>query len=414
MNREDYVEEIISLAKTKNNILIQWPTGIGKSRCALEVIKEYCMSPYDTGVVFPKYLIVIPKLVLIDNWKKEIITWLGEDKLSFFSFVTYLSLYKVMDQYWDCIIFDEGHHFTERCKEWFIPERASRVLVLSATVKREVKERLREAIPNLWYHKIGTRTVIDEEILPDPTVFLIPLSLQSVTGTFIYVKNPKGKGKLKVSYNGRWPFLKRKERIEIVCNAQQYYSLNSEDVEYWKKLFKSTQQFWAKNKWLRIAGERLVWLSSIKTPIVKDILKELDNCRTLTFCSSIEQTEQLGKNNIHSKNQAEGVENLKAFNEGRVNHITACSILNEGVNLSSCQVGVFAGLNASEIMVKQRLGRILRHPKPLIILPYFVDTRDEEIVNKMKGDYNLDLTKTIPLQELKREIINFINNETNH
>lgn len=408
MNREDYVEEIISLAKTKKNILIQWPTGVGKSKCALEVIKEYCMSPYDTGVVFPKYLIVIPKLVLIDNWKEEIIKWLGEDRLSSFTFVTYVSFYKAMENYWDCIIFDEGHHFTERCKEVFIPERASRVLVLSATVKRDVKERLGEAIPNLWYHKISTRTVIEDEILPDPTVFLIPLQLAHVQGSFIYVKNPKGKGKFKISYAGRWAYMKRKERLEIVCTAEQCHSLYCEDVQYWERQFKATQQFWAKNKWLHLAGERLKWLSTIKTPIVKEILKILQGCRTLTFCSSISQTEMLGKNNIHSENKAEGIENLKAFNEGRINHITACAVLNEGVNLSSCQVGVFAGLNASEIMVKQRLGRILRHPRPLIIIPYFTGTRDEEIVGKMKKDYNPELVKTVELNSLKNEIKEFM------
>ena len=414
MNREDHLDEVIQLAATKKNLLIQWPTGVGKSRCALEIIRKYCMSPHETGVVFPKYLIVIPKLVLIDNWKVEIVKWLGEEYISFFSFTTYLSFYKAMEQHWDCVIFDEGHHFTERCAESFVPERFGRVLILSATIKMEVKNRLRGVIPELWFHRVSTRAVIDDKILPDPTVFLIPLSLNQLTGFYIYVKNPKGTGRFRVSFDGRWPYMKRKERIEIVCTAQQCHSLYCDDVKFWETQFKKTQQFWAKNKWLHCAGERLKWLSEIKTPLIKKILNEIDSCRTLTFCSSIEQTEALGKNNIHSKNKAEGIKNLQAFNEGVVNHITACAILNEGVNLSSCQVGVFAGLNASEIMVKQRLGRILRHKKPLIILPYFTGTRDEEIVENMKKDYNPELIRIVTTDRLSYEIKSFLEDDNTH
>lgn len=408
MNREDYLDELVTLAKTKKNLLIQWPTGVGKSRCALEIIRNYCLSPYDTGVVFPKYLIVIPKLVLIDNWKVEITKWLGEDKLSFFSFVTYLSLHKAMDIMWDCIIFDEGHHFTERCAEVFLAQKARRILVLSATVKKEARIRLAGSIPNLWYHKIHTRNVIEDEILPDPTVFLVPLNLGDLKGQYTYVKNPKGNGRFRVSYAGRWAYLRRKERIEIVCTAQECHSLYCENVKYWENQFKRTQQMWAHGKWMHYAGERLKWLSEIKTPIIKGILEILKDCRTLTFCSSIAQTEELGKNNIHSKRKAEGNANLKAFNDSEINHITACAILDEGVNLTSCQVGVFAGLNASEIKIKQRLGRILRHPHPLIILPYFTGTRDEEIINEMKQDYNPELTHTVTRENLASEISKFI------
>lgn len=408
MNREDYLEELVTLAKTKKNLLIQWPTGVGKSRCALEIIKEYCLSPYDTGVVFPKYLIVIPKLVLIDNWKTEITKWLGEDKLCFFTFVTYVSLYKAMASNWDCIILDEGHHFTDRCKETFVASQATRILVLSATVKKEIRLKLAEAIPNLWYHKISTRSVIEDNILPDPTVFLVPLRLEDLKGQYVYVKNPKGTGKFRVNYAGRWGFLKRKERVEIVCTAPQCHSLFCEDVKYWENQFKRYQQPWAHGKWMHFAGERLKWLSEIKTPLVKDILTLLNDQRTLTFCSSIEQTEQLGKNTIHSKKRKEGDANLDAFNAGTVNHITACAILDEGVNLTSCQVGVFAGLNASETKVKQRLGRILRHPRPLIILPYFQGTRDEEIIEEMKKDYNPDLTFIVTRENLVSEISKFV------
>lgn len=65
------------------------------------------------------------------------------------------------------------------------------------------------------------------------------------------------------------------------------------------------------------------------------------------------------------------------------------------VNLTNCRIGVYATLNSSERMITQKLGRILRHPKPIIIIPYYKYTRDEEIVQKMCENYNPNLIKTI-------------------
>lgn len=406
MSREEYLDAVLEIAGQKKNLLIQWPTGFGKSRCALEVIDKYVLQ----GNLMPNILITVPKLVLINNWKEEIVKWLGKNRLEAFTFTTYVSFYKHMGTRWDAVILDECHHFTERCQEAYVPQNISRVIALSATVKKEPRQRLYESIPGLWYHKISTRRAIEEDILPDPTVFLIPLRLEQVEGVFTYIKNPKGTGKLRVNYASRWMFAKRKEKIEILCTAQQCHALFCDDVKYWENQFKRTQQPWAKNKWLHLAGDRLKWLSEIKTPLVKAILEQLKDCRTLTFCSTIEQAEALGKNTIHSKTK-EGVENLRKFNEGIEKHITSVNVLNEGMNLTSCQVGVFAGLTASETAQLQKLGRILRHQKPLLILPYFVGTRDEEIVDKMKVSYNPELIKSVALGDIINEIKKFLNDE---
>ena len=76
------------------------------------------------------------------------------------------------------------------------------------------------------------------------------------------------------------------------------------------------------------------------------------------------------------------------FNEGKIKHITACNILNEGVNLTNCRIGIFCNLNSSEIVVKQRVGRILRHKCPVIVIPFFNGTREQELVEKMVEEYD--------------------------
>lgn len=61
------------------------------------------------------------------------------------------------------------------------------------------------------------------------------------------------------------------------------------------------------------------------------------------------------------------------------------------VNLGECEIGLFGMLNSSFRLQQQRLGRILRHKNPIIVIPYYIGTRDEEIVEKMVKDYNPEL-----------------------
>ena len=70
-------------------------------------------------------------------------------------------------------------------------------------------------------------------------------------------------------------------------------------------------------------------------------------------------------------------------------------MLNEGMNLVNCQVGIYNNLNSSEIIVKQRLGRILRHESPVIVIPYYKETREQELVEKMLENYNSELITTV-------------------
>ena len=65
------------------------------------------------------------------------------------------------------------------------------------------------------------------------------------------------------------------------------------------------------------------------------------------------------------------------------------------MNLVNCQVGIYANLNSSDTIVKQRMGRLLRHKNPVLIVPYFIGTRDEELASKMLENYNPKLVTVI-------------------
>lgn len=386
MNREE-AEDII-LAIPNQSILLELPTGFGKSKLALDRMASLIQPNVGT-----KILIVVPRLVLIDTWVKEFKDWGYGAYLCLTEFVTYMSFPKKAGDY-DLVIFDEVHHLSERCRDSLDDYNIKHSILLSATVTRNMKGELLVSFPNLYICKVTTKAAIEDEVLPDPRVFLIPLTLDNRVPCYEIIKNKSQKVEIRIPYHQRFNYAKVKNRkIIIECTQQQYYDDISSLVSWYKK--KMFMEVF-KNLFLRKSGERLIWLSQQKTEFVKNILLHiLKDQRTLTFCNGIAQTEELGTYCVNSKNNKQSKENLNNFNGGKINHITACNMLNEGVNLVNCRVGVYAMLNSSDRIIAQKLGRLLRHPDPILIIPYFKNTREEEIVNKMVEDYNPELVTTI-------------------
>lgn len=385
MTREQIRNDILNL-KSKY-ILAELPTSVGKTRVALEFMND----KKATGNI----LIVIPRLILIDNWKKEFIKWGYEPYLTQVTFTTYISLPKyTKGKVYDLVIFDECHHLSERAREAAEELISNYILLLSATVNRTLKKEFKMLFPQLECYKISMREAIDEDILPDPEVFLIPLELNNkVTETMII--NPKAKKTTEVSFTYRFMARKDKNTKYIIkCTQQEYYSDLSAMVDFYKRNYFHTNNQAIYFRWQQKAKERLMWLSGLKNNVVLQLLEKLKDKRTLTFCNGIEQTEILGKYCINSKN-TESDSILEDFNNEKINHITACNILNEGANLTNCQVGIFVSINSSDTMRIQKLGRILRHKEPKIFIIYYKDTREEELVLEMLENYNSELVTIV-------------------
>ena len=205
---------------------------------------------------------------------------------------------------------------------------------LSATIKRDMRDYF------IYNHKAevikcGLKEAVEDEVLPEPTVYLMPLTLDEKN----YAYKTKKFGK------------------NVITTQKGYYDSISSLIEWYKNKYFNSRNERIKNLWLSTAGKRLKWCSEQKEVLVLSLLDKFRNYKTLTFCSSIEQSERLGKYNITSKNK-DSIKNLEMFNLNKIKHITACSILNEGVNLTNCKIGIFCNLNSSEIVVKQRVGKL--------------------------------------------------------
>lgn len=370
--------------------ILELATGYGKTKLALEKVEQW----YNPSATI---LVVIPRLVMIKEWKKEIKKWNKEHLLPNITFVTYVSFPKLARRAWTIIIFDEAHHLSERCREFLDVIEVQNTLFLSATLKKEHKQYLNFKFKPETI-KINNKDAIRDGVLPDPKVILIKLKLDNTVVNRVIEKNISKNNNVPIKtigYVEKWKYKGYKGPLRILCTQQQYYNDMSSLIEWYKQ--KGMRNAAMKNLWLHKSGERLKWLAAQKELIVKGFMKSLSNYRTLVFCPSIEDSMKLGSPCINSK---VGTASLDAFNNKKIKHIAAVGMLDEGANLVDCKIGVFQMINSSDRLNIQRVGRILRHKEPVLIFPYFVYTREEEIVKEVTTGYNpeliveLDCTKT--------------------
>lgn len=396
MTREEALQEVLSnvLAIPNRNILLEFSTGAGKSLMAIKKIEQLNI----TG----KILIVIPRLVLIPNWETEFTKWHYERYLPQVEFVTYVSLPTKVGNSYMAVIYDEAHHLTPRCQAAVPYINSNYNILLSATIKRTLRPIFNKLFSNLYTYQISLQDAIDNEILPEPRIVLIPLQLETTRPTEILEIGPKKQQQRVITYQqwlkGKWQYLKGNYNygLKIQCTqAQKYKEICDFMDNCTKKINNNLVVGLAKVKVeqarKRKGLERLQWLAEIKSDFVKQLLKQLKDYRTLTFCYNIKQTEYLGKYCVNSKNKKKSNGYLDDFNNKKIKHITSVDMLNEGCNLTDCKCGVFVVYNSSDTRRIQKVGRLLRHRKPIIYLPYYIGTKEEDIVKLMIEGYDSSL-----------------------
>lgn len=365
MTRQELSETALKLIDTTKCLVLELITGYGKTKLSIDLSNHICDRVFERYNTPTRILILVSKVVHKTTWNNEINKW-GGIKSDNIIIECYESLKKYKDQYFDIVILDEMQHLSPLRAEILKSLKVNEAIIgLSATINRDLRTYFKETY-NAKILKCGLKEAIENDILPDPKVYLIPLKLDT---------------------KKMMPF--ERKGSKLYTTPQSYYNLLSTDIDIAKRRYLRSNNPRLKNVWLSLAGKRLKFLSEQKEDIVKELLIKFNNERTLVFCNNISQAERLGKYNITSKNK-DSSKNLEDFNNGKIHHITACNILNESVNLINCKIGIFCNLNSSEIITKQRCGRLLRHKEPVIIIPYFENTREEELMLKMIEEYNKD------------------------
>ena len=392
MTREEYFNSCLDAISNTRCLLMEATTGFGKSYLSIKLSNNLCDTRYKGKKT--KMLLLVAKRVHKVTWKKEFEKW-GGIKVDEVVMECYESLHKHLNETFDIVVLDECHHIgSEARMEYLSTIHYDYMFGLSATIPRKVKQYFKYN----YHSKVISCNIseaIEDEVLPEPQILLMPLELDNTKYTEEIEINPKAKGPIVYgTYNDVWKYRKSKTHAILKCTKKQRSNEYNSEVLHWKNVFTKTRSEATKQIWLHKGGQRLEYYSTIKIPVLQEILKHLDNQRTITFCKTIAQCEQLGEHCIHSKDK-NADKNYEDFNEKKIDHITAVNILNENANLVDCKYAIFDNLSSSEVTIPQRLGRAMRHKSPVIIIPYYETTREQEIIEKMLEGFNKDYIKTI-------------------
>ena len=385
MTREELNSKAIELLDISNNIAIQAATGVGKSKIAIDLCYE--VAKRSLGPI--KVLLVVAEKAHIKNWNSEFIKW----KCSFgqVTIICYASLKNYRDSEWDAIIFDEAHHLKSELRlDVFDTLRSRYKFFLSATLKDFFIARLEESCGPISTVKMGLQDAFDADILPEPKIKLIELTLDNTVVNQTIIEEWGRKDKrltAECTFADRWKYLRDKKRIPngrliIHCTQKQKYDYICERYEFYKKRYMCCRNEAIKNKWLQLGNTRKKYLGTLKTEVAKKLLKKLKNKRFICFCTSIEQAEALGGvNAVHSKKK-DRFDIIDRFNNKEISSLFAVGMLQEGMNLNDIQAGVIVQLDGEERAFIQKFGRTLRADSPEQYIIYFKDTRDEEYLAK--------------------------------
>lgn len=396
MTKDEVQKEAVELMKEHNKVILQWCTGLGKSKAAIEIVKhlfyEYLMLETRQGTSF-KVLLIVAETAHKKNWKDEFVKWKVEDYIwdKMITVDTYASLKNHRNEHYDLIILDEGHHSGSDLRLDILEDiTCDNILVLSATLPQSTIYELDRIFGKFVSFKISMRQAIEWGLLAKPKVFLIPMKLDNIYQTQTIVEERGkaiGRVTIKTEKKNMWTYLKDKFhypnlRLEVPCTEREKYDWYVSKVEYWKRMYMRTRNIGIKNKWLQFGSARKRFLGDLKSPQALALLGKLQDKRLVCFCSSIIQAEELGgENAIHSEKKG-SLEIINSFNEKRINSLFAVGMIQEGQNLTDIEAGIIVQLDGQERAFIQKTGRAMRANEPEIYILYYEGTRDEEYLEK--------------------------------
>ena len=405
MTKEELQKKVITDLEKKNRVILEWPTSLGKGYVGAKIIASTVLHQTTPK----KVLLLVAETLHKNNWKEEFTKQGYESIYDRITVECYASLKNYPNTSWDLIVLDELHHAgTDLRLDILKTISAKKILGLSATLKRDLKDVLALYFGRFVISRITLEDAIDNEWLPEPKIYLIPLFLDTKLGTETYIKEWGTKAKrveIHCYYKDRWKFLKNKTlypnvKLVMTCTSWEKYVALCEEISFWEKKYYATNNPVLKNKWLLLSSQRKTYLGGLKTDKAKTLLNALDanNTRYICFCTNIEQAEALNSANcIHSEKKSEVDKIVKNFNEGNINSLYAIGMAQEGMNLKDIESEVIIQLDNSERSTIQRWGRAMRAIEPKIYIFYFKSTRDEEYLKKAIAGIDESFIETITL-----------------
>lgn len=341
MYSKDYIQkETVELIKERGgNGIIEYATGVGKSKIVIDYIKE--VSPFPVLWVVPSTKlrdITVP--AEFKKWDADLIF------NNHVKTICYKSAHKIKHQHYGLIVLDEGHNITERSFELFKNNKYDKLLLLTATFPSDfIKQNLLKTLNLRTIAKLKVETAVNMKLISDYKVFVVECQLE---------------GREISDYRNIDSYIDRLKENNLPVNKQLYFRRAS-----------------------------IIYNSSQKTRAVKKIMDNLsEDKRVIIFSGSIDQAKKLSPYQYHSKTNDE---HYKEFNEKRINTLAVVNAINEGDNLTDIDIAIMQQVNSKELRYIQRQGRALRFKEDHhaeIYITVIKDTVDEEWVSNSLASLN--------------------------
>jgi superfamily II DNA or RNA helicase len=360
----DYQTEAVEAWMRERCGCVVMPTGTGKTRVALEIMRQLCCST----------LVVAPLRPLMYQWHQNIKDAFGMDSgvigdnlfdLRPISVTTYKSAcihMETLGNRFQLIVFDECHHlpagtFADAARMCAAPWR------LGLTATPDCSD--------------GRGDMLDE--LVGPTVYRLPID--------------RVKGEALADYQIiKMPVeLTAGERLrydELGSTIREYIAVRSRDDPAfdWKDVCKDSGADLGARRALRANRERhaMEARAEEKLDILEEIFCTHVGVQTLVFTGTNEMARRVSTRFLipcilSHCGKVERAYILNGFRSGKYRAIVANQVLDEGVDVPGAKVGVILGSLANPRQAVQRLGRILRKSGDASAYLY-------EVVCKKTGD----------------------------
>jgi superfamily II DNA or RNA helicase len=345
-------------------------TGVGKSKIAVDIATELYYAARDGKKPIPSILLIVPTEKLRDdNWLEEFIKWNAAEPYNSLQRKCYASVNRLELGDYDLVIADEAHNLTEANSVFFEKNTVRRLIALSATP------------PDPRGNETDKGKVLLFKQFRIKSDFVYTLDQARADG----IVSPYEITVVEATLDNTEKYIKagNKDKPFMQTEAQAY--------EYQSRIIQ--KMMISKNdavKWKSLARMRLIQNSIAKTAIAKKLIAKYGpGNRTIVFCGSIAQADELCKQHVyHSKS---GDEYLNKFKREETQGLGVVEALNEGHNLPNVDLGIIVQLSSSAKDLIQRIGRLIRYRKghtARVFIIVLVGTVDENWFKKAIASFD--------------------------
>ena len=377
MELREWQKNAIAFFFEKNKAILNVPTGAGKTFAAISILKKVLEN--DPNI---RILIVMPKLVIIEGWKKELIAMgfhfhqigivSGECKeFSKITLTTINSVYKLDMRMFDFIIADEIHNMGTPRMLKILKNNFKYKLGLTATPTRSDFNhwKIFEAFDFCTF-EYSIKEAMKDEVLNKYEFYDIVIDLE-----------PKDR--------------------EIYEEISMSIATTMKRLGGYHRFMSLPNTNKDKLLLMKLINKRkvLIWNHPSKLRIVTNIAKEFHLTSKMLIFSQYNSVTNalyyyLGSENIKSMIIHSNIPDkdkksvLFDYKHDKFNILLATKMLDEGYNLPSIDIGVILAGESTHRQTIQRLGRVLRKKdSPSKLFQLYIKDTFEEKSSKERSDF---------------------------